>query len=281
MGNVQEVANVKKALDLEIVIAEKEKQLARLEGETFRDAPAAPTKKVWEAQYPVVKSKLTISEFFKSLSVWEWLVGLCVWPYLVWQYFQKKKENTERIRNSEAYKQQCAAIDRDIAEKQAKSDTEYEAALQNYNTVTIPQYQKELEAWSEEHDKEILKTKSALREARAALTEHYENTKILPMQYRKIETIQYIYDMISSSDYNVKQAIDLYDRNEERKLNEARLREQQISNEQQKVANELAEQQADLLQEQNRIAEKARRDSNIAAAIGTVQRHNLNKKLKK
>ena len=85
MGNVQEVANVKKALDLEIVIAEKEKQLARLEGETFRDAPAAPTKKVWEAQYPVVKSKLTISEFFKSLSVWEWLVGLCVWPYLVWQ----------------------------------------------------------------------------------------------------------------------------------------------------------------------------------------------------
>lgn len=214
MGNVQEVANVKKALDLEIVIAEKEKQLARLKNETFRDAPAAPAKKVWKAQYPVVKSKLTISEFFKSLSVWEWLVGLCVWPYLVWQYFQKKKEDTERIRNSEAYKQQCAAIDRDIAEKQAKSDTEYEAALQNYNTVTIPQYQKELEAWKEQHQKQILETKSALSEARAALTEHYENTKILPMQYRKIETIQYIYDMISSSDYNVKQAIDLYDRNE-------------------------------------------------------------------
>lgn len=283
MGNAQEVANVKKALDLEIFTAEKQKQLTRLESEAFRDAPAAPTKKIWDTQYPPVKSNLTISEFLKSVPAWELILGIFVLPvgiiYFIWQYLQKKKEDAERIRNSEAYKQQCAAVDREVAEKQAQSDAEYEVALQKFNTVTIPKYQMELKAWTEEHDKQILETKSALNEARNALSQHYESTKILPMQYRKIETIQYIYDMISSSDYNVKQAIDLYDRNEERKLNEARLREQQIFNEQQRVANELAEQQADLLQEQNRIAEKARRDSNIAAAIGTVQRHNLNKKL--
>lgn len=32
---------------------------------------------------------------------------------------------------------------------------------------------------------------------------------------------------------------------------------------------------------QNYIAEKARRDANIAAAVGAVQRHNTNKTIKK
>ena len=33
--------------------------------------------------------------------------------------------------------------------------------------------------------------------------------------------------------------------------------------------------------EQNSMAEKARRDANIAAAVGAVQRHNTNKTIKK
>lgn len=36
-----------------------------------------------------------------------------------------------------------------------------------------------------------------------------------------------------------------------------------------------------LLDRQNSIAEKARRDANIAAAVGAVQRHNINKTIKK
>lgn len=36
-----------------------------------------------------------------------------------------------------------------------------------------------------------------------------------------------------------------------------------------------------LQEQQNSIAEKARRDANIAAAVGAVQRHNTNKAIKK
>ena len=43
----------------------------------------------------------------------------------------------------------------------------------------------------------------------------------------------------------------------------------------------LAMEQNDLLDRQNSIAEKARRDANIAAAVGAVQRHNTNKAIKK
>ena len=56
-------------------------------------------------------------------------------------------------------------------------------------------------------------------------------------------------------------------------LEEMRLQEQQ-------QANALAIEQNDLLDRQNSIAEKARRDANIAAAVGAVQRHNTNKAIK-
>lgn len=46
-------------------------------------------------------------------------------------------------------------------------------------------------------------------------------------------------------------------------------------------ANALAMEQNDLLDRQNSIAEKVRRDANIAAAVGAVQRHNTNKTIKK
>ena len=49
----------------------------------------------------------------------------------------------------------------------------------------------------------------------------------------------------------------------------------------QQQANALAMEQNDLLDWQNSIAEKARRDANIAAAVGAVRQHNTNKTIKK
>lgn len=77
-----------------------------------------------------------------------------------------------------------------------------------------------------------------------------------------MDALQYIYDMISTSDYDVRQAIEYFDKSQQQ-------------------ANALAMEQNDLLDRQNSIAEKARRDANIAAAVGAVQRHNTNKTIKK
>ena len=88
-----------------------------------------------------------------------------------------------------------------------------------------------------------------------------------------MDALQYIYDMISTSDYDVRQAIEYFDKSQQRALEEMRLQEQQ-------QANALAMEQNDLLDRQNSIAEKARRDANIAAAVGAVQRHNTNKTIK-
>ena len=58
----------------------------------------------------------------------------------------------------------------------------------------------------------------------------YDKLNGIPVHYRKTEIIRYIYNAVSTSDYTIKEAIELYDRNEQRKVDEARLREQQIYN---------------------------------------------------
>lgn len=112
---------------------------------------------------------------------------------------------------------------------------------------------------------------TSFRDAYRFLSNFYQH----PLAYKRlVYALQYIYDMISTSDYNVRQAIDSFDKNEQRRLDIMRLHEQQ-------QANALAMEQNDLLDRQNTIAAKARRDANIAAVVGTVQRHNTNKTIKK
>ena len=65
------------------------------------------------------------------------------------------------------------------------------------------------------------------------------------------------------------------------KLNYAFTPPEAMRLQEQQQANALAMEQNDLLDRQNSIAEKARRDANIAAAVGAVQRHNTNKTIKK
>ena len=70
-----------------------------------------------------------------------------------------------------------------------------------------------------------------------------------------------------SVDSTTKEAIDLYDRDRQRALEAQRIEA-------------LAEQTA-ALEEQNAIADQARRDANRAAFVAAVQRHNTNKYLKR
>lgn len=283
--NEAEIKNLKKTLDLEIFIREKQTVLRRLVNESFHDAPDEPQRTVLTAVYPDVHSQL---KFLKTVETWVWIVLVLIWPLGLYFLFKQKKEfdvmkenDVANIKNSEVYLSQCAQIDKDIAEQQAKIDKQYEMDLKEYNEKILPSYNQEFDAWTKEHNSQIVEVKDALDTARNDLLNHYSDNKLLPpVQYRKIEIMQYIYDMISSSDYDIKQAIDMYDRNEQRKLDEAKLREQQEANEHQAMANRLAEEQAYLLQEQNKIANKARKEANAAAIVGAVQRHNTNKYLK-
>lgn len=271
MDNTKQVETVKKALDLEIVISNTQNSLVLLSLEKFRAVPTPPKCEVIQRTYPEIIPQTKVNWVLAIVP------ALVFWPWVFIYYFaiykKEKEADIERIRNSDEYKAQCSELDKGFDQQQEAANQRYAAAKHVYDTETLPGYQKELDAWTTQHNEKVKKLESKLRSAQDELKQLYEATKIVPLQYRSIPALQYIYNIISTSDYDVKQAIDLYDRNEQRKLDEARLREQEL-------ANDLAYEQNALLNEQNVIAAKARRDANIAAAVGAVQRHNTNKALK-
>ena len=211
-----------------------------------------------------------LTNTFTSLTT----IFFCIWPFALFIIHRKrKKADEQRIANSSEYLSQCDQIDN--AYEKALSDAEkvFNEEVNIYETVTIPEWERSVDEWQSQHDDKLLKYHEKLNHLQDEAQKTYDSTKLIPVQYRSISVLEYVYDTISSSNYDVKQAIDMYDRNEQRKLDEARLREQQH-------ANYLADQQNELLNEQNVIAEKARRDANIAAAANLVQQHNLNKMMK-
>lgn len=86
--------------------------------------------------------------------------------------------------------------------------------------------------------------------------------------------------MISTSDYDVTYAINSYDTHRQRMLDTERMKIEEARLQEQQIANDLADEHAQLLSEQNAISEQARRDAKFASAVGMVQQHNSNKYLK-
>lgn len=196
--------------------------------------------------------------------------------------YRKKKEDVRSAMAAEQpeYVAACKAADEQAARAQQEEDARYAAAKKKYEEETLPQYMQALDAWTKRKNAELIKGQQELDAAVQQLMIHYEQTKILPLSYRRIDAMQYIYDTVSTSNCTIQQAIDLYDRQEQYKLEQQRLYQQEEANELQREANAQAAEQARLMEEQNDIADRARKEANIAAVVEAVQRHSINKKLK-
>lgn len=278
MNQQEQLKTIKSALELEVCVESQSQELSELLSEKFDEKPDPPTAEVIKRFYPEI---VPTTKFNWALAIIPCIIFL---PWIIIYYYiykEKRKVEVERIQNSDQHKQEIEDMDRNFDKKQAEADALYREQTKEYDEEILPRYQKELAQWTENMDKKIAIVEGKLNEAQNALSMLYETTKIVPVQYRKIEALKYIYDIISTSEYDVKYAIDIYDRNEQRKLDEMRLQEQQRANILAEDQNVLLEDQNYLAQEQNEIAEKARRDANIASVAATVQRRNINKNIKK
>lgn len=305
-----QVENLEKALNLEKTIENSQRVLNVIEGSTFEDKPQPPVRQTWKAEYPKIKT--TFKEHFhyfntiKKVLLIAYVISVVVsnvlllnfgiggllelltavlFPFAVIIFFKENKRTKEiavtAIRNSESYKSQCLEIDRDIASKQEQSDLNYEKELKEYEEVTLPEYELELKKWTDMINQRTMEFQSTLSSARNELTEHYQTTKIVPVQYRNIEALEFIYNTISTSDdYDIVMAIELYEKKLARDLEQKKIAEQQKANDLAELNAALLDEQNALSAEQNYIAERARRDANAAAMVGAVQRHKTNSYLK-
>lgn len=189
---------------------------------------------------------------------------------------KEKKADEERIRNSREYKEECSKLNLEYDKKQEELDKKFKNRMDAFQKESDA-WDKDYHKWQKEKEKSISKIKEEISILESKRNRLYDDLNAIPVHYRKTEIIRYIYHAVSTSDYTIKEAIGLYDRNEQRKIDEARLREQQIYNQLQEEANAYADEMNELQHQANETAAKARRDMNIANAANIYQNHKRNK----
>ncbi len=279
MGNEAQVSIVKRALDAELEVKKLSDTISKVKSVRFKPEPQKPKEFVKiERKYPEIKS---------SLSYWPYvivalLLGPAGWIIAIiyyYAYFKNRVDrDKERIRLSPEYQSQVQELNQQYDSIDASEYQRYIAEKKEYDEVLIPNYMKEKTEWSQKRALAISKSQQQLDKAQEMLANIYESTKLIPSNYHNIAALTYIYNFMSTSQYDLKEAIDKYEQHE------ASIREQQFQSAMLQSQNEQAEaawEARDLAEQSRNIAEKARREQNLANLVGAVQRHNTNKLLKK
>lgn len=211
MSSINQINDVKKALELEGDIAHNEQVLSNLLSERFKATPEPP--RCWNVErgdYPPIEPKTKFNPWL-LLPVFWFFIFFCIaipvssflmilfllltifWipGYIAYVFIKKDQEKT-KIRNSDEYKNKCKAVDIEFDRLKAKCYEAYQNAMTVYENETMPAYNNELEAWTKEHNQKISDVKNTLNNARNKLDEHYRSTQIVPLQYREIKVLRYI-----------------------------------------------------------------------------------------
>ncbi|MCR5582388.1 MAG: DUF1361 domain-containing protein [Eggerthellaceae bacterium] len=296
MDHSQEVEYIGKILKLEEKLKREGNELRTLKSARFREAPAEPKHEQVQRTYPATKSTEKwnvflafgplvfsivfgiVDVFFRFLGGWWSLFEILALIWIPVYYFAilrpKRKANIAAIEASPEWKAERAKLDAEFDAQQSALDQRYFAEKEVYDNKTLPAYKAALEEWTAEQDEKIRVKRSEIDSDKADLDKMYVESQLVPQQFRSIDSLRYIYQTVSTSSYNVQQAIAAYEKHLQRELDAEKIK---LENEKIKLADE----QNYLLAEQNEIAEKARRDANIAAVASTYQRHKTNKTLDK
>ena len=191
MTHEEQVQNIKKALECEVLIKNTNAKLNDLSAQSFKSKPQPPTPQ--NATYteppitPTTKFNWKMALIPTAILAVLFFPTAVVWFFVYYFVIYKKQRNEEieRIKNSAEYKQQCDDAKAEFEAEQKRLDDEYNKAKAQYDTVTLPQYNMVLDEWTAKHNAEIDDVKNTLEKAKADLAAHYEQTKIVPLQYRR------------------------------------------------------------------------------------------------
>lgn len=244
--------------------------------------------------------------FFSSYLVYS-LFGIVIFPIIIAVDYGniKRQLNLEAMQSPEylarveiAKNEAKAAQERLARETEVKQkliDYEYKLQTEQFNNVILPQYNKELAEWKQTQAKKIKALEDDLNVNRDTLTNLYETTKIIPVAYRELWMLRWIYEDMKSSTDDVSRAMDLLDRERQRAVTREagdkaaeRLKELQVSVKEQMNGLRVEMSQGfyglyDAVEEGNEELARIRRRASVGNAIGIVgafQRHKIIKNLK-
>lgn len=244
----QILEKLKKIIEYENKITELSEERSARISDIFVAKPKAPVCGKINREYPPVVSSMkpdykkwvlqliiamlvcsVLEMFFDSIFIMLLLIFVLVMAY--YNLFHKrfirfpkeKKAEEERIRNSDEYKEECRKLDEEYDRRQAEMNQTYNSEMEKYNN--------NLATWNALRENTIKTFDSKIKEIEVLRDSLYKEVEFIPIDYRKKETVEYIYHVVSSSNYTIKQAIELYNQKVQREIEQARLRELQYQNE--------------------------------------------------
>lgn len=192
----------------------------------------------------------------------------------VMKYREMKKADVEIVRNSDEFKAKLKQIDDDYDSLVSAAKAKYEKDIDEWKNDLMPRYEIDKVKYEAKKREDIANCKAAITHDKREISRIYGETKILPTAYRSLPILEYIEEFMASSNFDVNRAIENYDREQQRCIDEKRFQ-------QEVYYNQLHEQMVYAQERANSIADRAGRDANRADFVADVQRHNTNKHLKR
>lgn len=290
MTREEQLSTIKQLRDITADLEWQQDTLDELEWSSY-DPPAKPIlKKYTKPAYPEPKSSMRFNwrvfNYFWAITALIFL-GICklfdtpiflllhvaITIGYVMKYREMKKADVEKVRNSAEFKAKLKQIDDDYDSLVSAAKSKYEKDMDEWKNDLMPRYEIDKVKYEAKKREDIANCKAAITHDKREISRIYGETKILPTAYRTLPILEYIEEFMTSSNFDVDRAIENYDRDQQRAIDEKRFQ-------QEVYYNQLQEQMVDAQERANDIADRARRDANRADFVAAVQRHNTNKHLK-
>lgn len=290
MTREEQLSSIKQLRDLTADLEWQQDTLDELEWSSY-DPPVKPVLKTYtKPAYPEPESSMRFNwkvfNYFWAITALIFL-GICklfdtpiflllhvaITIGYVMKYREMKKADVEKVRNSAEFKSKLKQIDDDYDSLVSAAKSKYEKDMDEWKNDLMPRYEIDKVKYEAKKREDIANCKAAITNDKREISRIYGETKILPTAYRTLPILEYIEEFMTSSNFDVDRAIENYDREQQRCIDEKRFQ-------QEVYYNQLQEQMVDAQERANSIADRARRDANRYEFVAAVQRHNTNKHLK-
>ena len=159
------------------------------------------------------------------------LLPLCgffwIFVYTFLIYMKARRKNIETIRSSPEYAAQCNAIEEQFQQQKYAAEFEYAQAKQIYDTQTLPAFEQKRSAAIAELEAKKKAALSELSTVEQELEALYDACGLIPIQYRNIPALSFIYNTIHSSRVDITTAFHLYEQKKQQEIEEEKLRQYQ------------------------------------------------------
>ena len=253
MDNLSQAQILEKALQLETKKQSLEQAIPSIEssiqGIQNQKPPAPPVMRtVTKEKVPKIKPTVKFNYLLAFLPfvvtlvlrrvlivfLWEhtflflpFLGFIWIFVYIFGIYRKEKRQNVESIRNSPEYTAQCNAIEERFQQQKYAAEFEYAQAKQIYDTQTLPAFEQKRSAAVAELEAKKKAALSELSTVEQELEALYDACGLIPIQYRNIPALSFIYNTIRSSRVDITTAFHLYEQKKQQEIEEEKLRQYQ------------------------------------------------------